>query len=283
VRAKYVLQDQERVEELIRTRTADAPAGLNQLVRSLPTGEAPGARTPGQQEKPPAHVIRGVHTKTGKVRFISHLDWMSLLEKALRRAVIPVAFSSGFNPHPKITYGPPLPVGAESLHELVDIRLVRRMSVESFLERINNQLPAGVRFTGAQVIPPNYPGFAKMIKAIVYHVHMPAAIRQRLLADGVDAWLNLTRLYNEGEPNAWRGMCETIGYDPRGAICDSTLSRQEEAEITMRIVLAHDDSRSVHPLDLMGLPCGLDRRQQRELRLVRLGFFRDRRGEQPVT
>ena len=64
-------------------------------------------------------------TKIGKVRFTSHRDAARMWERALRRAGLPVAFTEGFTPRPKISFGLALPTGAESIAEYVDIELQR--------------------------------------------------------------------------------------------------------------------------------------------------------------
>ena len=65
--------------------------------------------------------VRMRYTKTGRVRFLSHLDFMTLFHRSCLRAGIPVAFSQGFNPHPKIAFGPALSVGIESEAEYLDL------------------------------------------------------------------------------------------------------------------------------------------------------------------
>ena len=62
-------------------------------------------------------------TKLGKIRFVSHRDMAGIWERAMRRAGVPVAMSSGFTPRPRLSFGLALPVGAESLAEYVDVEL----------------------------------------------------------------------------------------------------------------------------------------------------------------
>jgi radical SAM-linked protein len=65
--------------------------------------------------------IRMKFSKTGRIRFLSHLDFMTLFHRAAVRAGVAIAFSQGFNPHPKISFGPALPVGMESESEYLDM------------------------------------------------------------------------------------------------------------------------------------------------------------------
>jgi radical SAM-linked protein len=87
-------------------------------------------------------------TKIGKVRFTSHRDAARMWERALRRAGLPVAFTEGFTPRPKISFGLALPTGAESIAEYVDIELQRDtaaadVDLETLPARLSTALPNG--------------------------------------------------------------------------------------------------------------------------------------------
>ncbi len=87
-------------------------------------------------------------TKIGKVRFTSHRDAARMWERALRRAGLPVAFTEGFTPRPKISFGLALPTGAESIAEYVDIELQHDVAaadvdLETLPARLSDALPTG--------------------------------------------------------------------------------------------------------------------------------------------
>jgi radical SAM-linked protein len=84
------------------------------------------------------------YEKTGTLRFISHLDVMRALIRALRRANIPIAYSRGFNPRPKISMGPPLPLGYESRCEFAEFSLLRPLAPETIRQRLKSALPQGL-------------------------------------------------------------------------------------------------------------------------------------------
>ena len=87
-------------------------------------------------------------TKTGSLEFISHLDLNRTMTRVLVRAGLPVHYSEGFNPHPKITFGPPLSIGVESLTEFMDFRLDLEdgaMPFAQITERLNGALPPEMR------------------------------------------------------------------------------------------------------------------------------------------
>ncbi len=91
-------------------------------------------------------------TKLGKVRFTSHRDLARVVERALRKAQIPVAHSEGFTPRPKIAFGLALPVGAESLGEYFDAELVDRWDPAELASRLNAALPPGFSVVGVEEV-----------------------------------------------------------------------------------------------------------------------------------
>ena len=105
--------------------------------------------------------IRVFYQKTGRAKFISHLDINRCMQRALRRAEIPVWYTEGFNPHPYITFALPLSLGYESLCETMDLRITRLMSCEELMERLNRSLPEGI-----------------VVTAVALQQHKPEAIRR---------------------------------------------------------------------------------------------------------
>ena len=84
-------------------------------------------------------------SKTGDMRFISHLDLMRLFQRALRRAGMPVTITKGFSPHLKISIKRALKLGAESDSEELNVRMDKKMEPAVFMDSLNMSLPSGVR------------------------------------------------------------------------------------------------------------------------------------------
>lgn len=102
-------------------------------------------RTPEGPPPPPVvQRLRVRYAKRGRLRFISHRDFARALERALRRAGAPVAFSAGFTPHPKISYVGAAPTGAASEAEYVEIGLAQRVDPEAFAKSLDASLPPGL-------------------------------------------------------------------------------------------------------------------------------------------
>ena len=94
-------------------------------------------------------VIRLQFSKTGRAKFISHLDLNRTMTRALRRAGLPIWYTEGFNKHPYLTFASPLSLGYEGLAEYMDIRLVEDVPMEEVLARLNATMPEGLCFTNA--------------------------------------------------------------------------------------------------------------------------------------
>ncbi len=106
-------------------------------------------------------------SKTSLARFLSHLEMTSLLVRALHRARIPVDYSKGFNPRPRISFSFALPVGMESKEELFDVLLTTEMRPDSIRDKLNNVMPLLMGISSIMEIPLN----SKPLSVINNKVH----------------------------------------------------------------------------------------------------------------
>ncbi len=88
--------------------------------------------------------VRVCFSKTGRARYISHLDLNRAMARTMRRAAIPLWYTEGFNRHPYVTFAAPLSLGFEGLRESMDFRLEGEMDEEELLRRLNAALPEGL-------------------------------------------------------------------------------------------------------------------------------------------
>lgn len=92
---------------------------------------------------------RIIFSKTGKLKFISHLDLVRTMKAALLRSGVPVWYTEGFNPHPKMVFALPLSLGTESLCEYMDFKITRPMDHDEIAERLNRALPPEIQVSRA--------------------------------------------------------------------------------------------------------------------------------------
>lgn len=89
--------------------------------------------------------VRLRFSKTGRLKYISHLDINRAMARALKRAEIPLWYTEGFNPHPYMSFSLPLSLGVESLCESVDLRIVGEISNKEIKDRLNKVLPEDLK------------------------------------------------------------------------------------------------------------------------------------------
>ncbi len=122
----------------------------------------------------PQHWYRLRYAKTGRAIALSHLETSYAVSRALRRAQLPISFSEGFNPRPRLSFGPALPVGVESEAEYLDLALSEPLLPAELEERLGAQLPAGFRLVEVGEIPRNATALQAAIEAFEYRVAFPA-------------------------------------------------------------------------------------------------------------
>ena len=108
--------------------------------------------------------------KKGTACYLSHLDLQRLLQRAFRRAQIPLAYSQGFNPHPLLSFAAALSVGDSSSAEWLEVRLDQPMDTEEFLKRANAMLPPGILLLSAEEAPEKMPTLSSLMAFAGYEV-----------------------------------------------------------------------------------------------------------------
>ena len=97
--------------------------------------------------------VRIVFSKTGRAKYVSHLDLVRAMTRAVRRADIPLWYTEGFNRHPYLTFAAPLSLGFEGLRETMDIRMADEFPFDELVARLNAVLPEGlVAISAADVV-----------------------------------------------------------------------------------------------------------------------------------
>jgi radical SAM-linked protein len=107
--------------------------------------------------------------KTNRSRFLSHLDNIRMIEMATRRADLPIEYSQGFNPTPKLSFGPPLSLGMTSEAEYVDLLLTQNFS-SSMIEKLKNSMSGGFYLTEAKVVFGNAPSLSARLNRATYEL-----------------------------------------------------------------------------------------------------------------
>jgi radical SAM-linked protein len=139
------------------------PPGLSNITYSSMTASEEAAHEPGNPSPPGApaqagrHTLRIRYSKEGPTRFLSGLEVQSLWGRSLRRAGLPVAYSQGFNPAPRLSFSSALPVGTESLAEFVEAEFSLPVAASEVERKLPAILPEGIGVVSVRYVPPGSP------------------------------------------------------------------------------------------------------------------------------
>lgn len=117
--------------------------------------------------------LRLRYAKRGRLRFASHRDFQRALERALRRAGVPIAYSAGFSPHPKVSYANAAPTGAASDAEYLEIALTRRCDPERVRAGLDAVLPPGLDLVEVSEVTSGAAPLAERLQASVWRIVLP--------------------------------------------------------------------------------------------------------------
>ncbi len=181
-------------------------------------------------------------SRKGEVKFISHLDIMRLWERALQRAEIPLAYSEGFNPHPRLSLAAPLAVGVTSEAELMDVFVVKLVSPHWFSAAASRQLPPGVDILGVYQVAPTMPSLQSQVRYAEYVVEVETDKRPEDIETAVSNLLSLEHL-------PWHHHRDTgrRSYDMRALIDDLWLVDRHPPYCAIGMRLRCDNSGSGRP------------------------------------
>jgi len=129
-----------------------------------------------------------------ELKFLSHLDLMRLWERALRRAGLPLAYSEGFTPHPRIALAAPLSVGVTSEAELMDVFLSRWIAPDSFVAQAKKQLPQGLDLPEAWPVGLNIPSLQSQVRFAEYKVEVDTEKARQEVESAVRSLLSAEEL-----------------------------------------------------------------------------------------
>ncbi len=151
-------------------------------------------RAPAPPPRPPPSPLRSHvrlrYAKTGRLVALSHLETMHTLLRAFRRAGLPMAYSQGYHPKPKVSFGPALSVGIESRCELLDLELVGPAEAGDVQARLAPELPEGLTLQSVELLPSGAPSIGESLRAAHYVAVFPTdPWADGRLADRVAAYL----------------------------------------------------------------------------------------------
>ena len=212
-------------------------------------------------------LVRVWFSKQGRIKYVSHLDIMRCMTRAVRRADIPLWYTEGFNPHPYLNFLQPMPLGVEGLNEPLDIRIEGEISDKEIMDKLNAVLPVGIEIT--KVTEPfmksNDLAFAE------YEIYFE---KEENLTD------KLARAMDSGVLT-----CEKMGkVNGRKRVKEVNVSEnirkysiyEKDDAVIMNVVLPGGNTKNVNPMNLLD---ALNRFLESDivpLNIIRLGLLDDK-------
>jgi radical SAM family uncharacterized protein/radical SAM-linked protein len=146
--------------------------GHNVVVDALPIPEFAGEFVPNTERKQRLRVWFG---KVGDMALVGHLDLIRLFDRVVRRADLPISFTGGFHPNPRISLANALPLGVTSTGEIADFELTESIDVESFRSKLAAKLPANIPIYKVESIDLKAPSASQLLEAAEYVITVVSA------------------------------------------------------------------------------------------------------------
>jgi radical SAM-linked protein len=162
----------------------------------------------------------------------------------MRRAELPIAYSQGFHPQPKISLAAALPLGFSSGGEVLDVRLKQEIKVDEIARRLQNNLPADIQVTKVESVDEHAPALQTQVLSAVYEVLITEAVDESELSQRIHDLLQSKSLLRER-----RGKF----YDLRPLIESLEMSAGTNGKFVLRMTLSSRDSATGRPEEVLSV------------------------------
>ena len=192
--------------------------------------------------------LRITYRKDGPARYIAHLDVMRTWERAIRRAKLPLAYTQGFSPHPRIAFAAPLPVGTLGRREQMEVWLEDGVEPAEIRRRLEESLPAGLDVEEVEEVGERLPSLQSSVRSARYEVTFDSrAVDAEALRDRVGELLARETLDWEEQ----RGGSDKVRrYDLRATVIDLCV-REGGGHVVLEMRLALEEGKTGRPASVL--------------------------------
>lgn len=155
-----------------------------------------------------------LHITFGKfdaLKYTSNLDVAKLWERVLRRANLPILYTEGFNPRPRLALATALPLGITSECEILDVSLKDAIVLDSLVEKLTSVSPPGLRIYTIVEVPVRSPALQTRVRSAEYRIHFPDSLDRDLLRERINALIGAETLDTRRER---KGKSVTVNMRP---------------------------------------------------------------------
>jgi len=182
--------------------------------------------------------LRITFARGENVRYVGHLDMVRTWERIIRRANLPIAYSEGFNPRPRLAFAAALPVGCTSDQEVLDVILSHPCDLAEVRHRLDRAVPAGIRVVDVSEVPYSTPALQTQVRAAEF-VATPSADEPVEQAQArIRALLDAPSIERTRRDKA---------YDLRPLILDMWVETDEDGRVRIGMKLKAEESGTGRP------------------------------------
>jgi radical SAM-linked protein len=185
-----------------------------------------------------------LYSKTGDAKFFGHLEMVNIFLRALRRMAVPLLFSEGFHPMPKVSFEDPLPIGMESLEERFIISVSRPIDTESLAARLNQELPIGLFVKDCSTVSNKKKGSTEKINHYVITLKDGKFEKEKMDWFKRQPSVHITRMNKKGNTNT---------IDLKDIIFRVDFIRQNSLSLSIR----QENGKMVRPAEFLSSVFGL--------------------------
>jgi radical SAM-linked protein len=216
--------------------------------------------------------IRITFSKQGPLRYTGHLDLHRLWERAARRAALPLAYSQGFHPQPKINMAAALPLGFSSRCEVLDMKLEHDIPLDDLPARLNATLPGGLQVSGVEEVDERAPALQTQVASAEYEVTLaePVELQEKIQAALASQTIPRER---RGKTYDLRPLIEDLKILESGGLPSGQEHTHAVQTVFMRLAAREGATgRPEEVLDVLGIPFEETRIERTRLIFKNAGF-----------
>ncbi len=207
------------------------------------------------------------YSRTGEICFLGHLEILQMIFRTLRRAAIATNYSQGFNPSPKISFGPALPVGTESLAEffIMDLPapLGEGQELQAVMARINDKLAPGLKVRGIEL----HSGKTPQKIAVAYDLTLPSSLTESERMKVAEFIAADTFIINKTRKE------KTTPIDIRPLISKFSLDAPADTATVRMEMISASAEPGIKPMEALSAILGLDQERSRQTRIVKTNWY----------
>jgi radical SAM-linked protein len=213
--------------------------------------------------------FRLTFVKKGELRFVSHLELAHLFYRSANRAGLSLHYSEGFHPMPRIVFEKALPVGVESLREIVDIELEGRITSTELMERLNQTLPEGIEIIEAREVLFPFPS-SSLPHRSVYRISLDHLLAKEEALSRLKKSMEKEELFIFQERKEKKRRIDLLPLIERVEVKEETEEAGEKVGPVLELVLRSPSGKTAKPNEVVEALLGIQGEALAQCKIVKL-------------